>query len=85
MPANAPTRIAERRPLLLVPVPGQAAWLGAAGATAAEASLAGLPGAGAGAAGGRGGAGGRLRTLLPTEFCEKLDKLGAGPAEQLAC
>lgn len=42
MPPHAPTRISERKPLLLVPVPGQAAWRAQQAQQAARASTAGL-------------------------------------------
>lgn len=54
VPEGGETRIAERRPLLLVPVPAESGWAGAPHAAAARASLAAVQagaGAGAGAAG----------------------------------
>jgi hypothetical protein len=45
VPPNCQTRIAERKPLLLVPVPGEAPWLQAQAQQAARKSLAGLPSA----------------------------------------
>ncbi|KAL4442708.1 hypothetical protein ABPG77_006702 [Micractinium sp. CCAP 211/92] len=61
------TRIAERRPLLLVPVPAENAWVAAAREEAARASLAGVlgggaPGAPAGGAGKRQRDSGEART-----------------------
>lgn len=51
VPEGGETRIAERRPLLLVPVPAESGWAGAPHAAAARASLMALQ-AGAGAAAG---------------------------------
>lgn len=65
------TRIAERRPLLLVPVPAESAWAAAVRADAARASLTGILGTGAAAAA-DGGAGKRQR------------EPGAGEADGLA-
>lgn len=51
VPEGAETRIAERRPLLLVPVPAESGWAAAPHAAAARASLAALQAGGAAAAG----------------------------------
>ncbi|PSC74128.1 mini-chromosome maintenance complex-binding isoform A [Micractinium conductrix] len=54
VPEGAETRIAERRPLLLVPVPAESPWAAAPRAAAARASLAAVAGAGAAGAAGAG-------------------------------
>jgi hypothetical protein len=51
-PNDGATRIAERRPLLLVPVPGESSWVAAPRAAAARASLAAVVAAAGGASGG---------------------------------
>lgn len=58
MPEGGETRIAERRPLLLVPVPAESGWAAAPHAAAARASLAALQ---AGGAAGAAGVGKRAR------------------------
>ncbi|KAL4424256.1 hypothetical protein ABPG75_001557 [Micractinium tetrahymenae] len=71
------TRIAERRPLLLVPVPAESAWAVAPRAEAARASLTGITGSEAAAA--SAGAGKRQRDAGAREAAAPAP---AGPAEE---
>lgn len=50
MPGSGESRIAERRPLLLAPVPGESAWVAAQRDVTARASLAALQAGGRGSA-----------------------------------